>query len=74
MESEAKNGYFMKPTLLVDVNNNMRVAREEIFGPVGVVIKFKTEEEVIKEKVEMVSKKKSKRFMSATLRWNWMLW
>lgn len=48
VEGDAKNGYFMKPTLLVDVNNNMRVAREEIFGPVGVVIKFKTEEEVIK--------------------------
>lgn len=47
VEGDAKNGYFMKPTLLVDVNNNMRVAREEIFGPVGVVIKFKTEEEVI---------------------------
>ncbi|MGG7143350.1 aldehyde dehydrogenase family protein [Clostridium nigeriense] len=47
IEGDAKNGYFMKPTLLVDVNNNMRVAREEIFGPVGVVIKFKTEEEVI---------------------------
>ena len=47
VEGDAKNGYFMKPTLLVDVDNNMRVAREEIFGPVGVVIKFKTEEEVI---------------------------
>ena len=47
IEGDAKNGYFMKPTLLVDVNNKMRVAREEIFGPVGVVIKFKTEEEVI---------------------------
>ncbi|WP_313134943.1 aldehyde dehydrogenase family protein [Anaerocolumna sp.] len=47
IEGDAANGYFMKPTLLVDVNNNMRVAREEIFGPVGVVIKFKTEEEVI---------------------------
>ena len=47
VEGDAKNGYFMKPTLLVDVNNNMRVAREEIFGPVGVVIKFKTEDEVI---------------------------
>lgn len=46
-EGDAANGYFMKPTLLVDVNNKMRVAREEIFGPVGVVIKFKTEEEVI---------------------------
>lgn len=47
VEGDAKNGYFMKPTLLVDVDNNMRVAKEEIFGPVGVVIKFKTEEEVI---------------------------
>lgn len=44
---DAAKGYFMKPTLLVDVKNDMRVAREEIFGPVGVVIKFKTEEEVI---------------------------
>ncbi|MFU7516033.1 aldehyde dehydrogenase family protein [Clostridium sp. HCS.1] len=47
VEGDTKNGYFMQPTLLVDVDNNMRVAREEIFGPVGVVIKFKTEEEVI---------------------------
>ena len=30
-----------------NVTNNMRVAQEEIFGPVAVVIKFKTEEEVI---------------------------
>ncbi|MBD7915288.1 aldehyde dehydrogenase [Clostridium sp. Sa3CUN1] len=47
IEGDAKNGYFMKPTLLTDVTNDMRVAREEIFGPVGVVIEFKTEEEVI---------------------------
>ncbi len=47
VEGDASKGYFMKPTLLVDVTNDMRVAREEIFGPVGVVIKFKTEEEVI---------------------------
>ena len=47
IEGDAKNGYFMKPTLLTDVTNDMRGAREEIFGPVGVVIKFKTEEEVI---------------------------
>ena len=47
IEGDAKNGYFMKPTLLTDVTNDMRVAREEIFGPVGVVIKFKTEDEVI---------------------------
>ena len=42
-----EDGAFMQPTLLVDVTNDMRVAQEEIFGPVAVVIKFKTEEEVI---------------------------
>lgn len=47
VEGDAAKGYFMKPTLLVDVTNDMRVAREEIFGPVGVVIKFKTIDEVI---------------------------
>ena len=47
VEGDTANGYFMKPTLLVNVTNDMRVAREEIFGPVGVVIKFKTIEEVI---------------------------
>ena len=41
-------GCFMKPTLLTNVTNNMRVAQEEIFGPVAVVIKFKDEEDVIK--------------------------
>ncbi|WP_028581369.1 aldehyde dehydrogenase family protein [Desulfogranum japonicum] len=42
-----EKGYFMQPTLLVDVNNKMRVAQEEIFGPVAVAIKFKDEQEVI---------------------------
>ena len=37
----------MQPTLITNVTNDMRVAQEEIFGPVAVVIKFKTEEEVI---------------------------
>ncbi len=46
-EGACANGAFMKPTLIVNANNNMRVAQEEIFGPVAVVIKFKTEEEVI---------------------------
>ena len=40
-------GCFMQPTILADVNNKMRVAQEEIFGPVAAFIKFKTEEEVI---------------------------
>ncbi len=42
-----EKGAFMQPTLLVDVTNDMRVAREEIFGPVAVVIKFETEDEVV---------------------------
>ena len=46
-EGEFAKGCYIAPTLLVDVKNDMRVAREEIFGPVAVVIKFKTEEEVI---------------------------
>lgn len=46
-EGECAKGCFMKPTLIVNATNDMRVAQEEIFGPVAVVIKFKTEEEVI---------------------------
>ena len=44
---DLKNGAFMRPTLLANVTNSCRVAQEEIFGPVAVIIKFKTEEEVI---------------------------
>ena len=43
-----EKGAFMQPTILADVNNNMRVACEEIFGPVAVVVKFHDEDEVIK--------------------------
>jgi len=38
----------MAPTILADASNDMRIAQEEIFGPVATVIKFKTEEEVIR--------------------------
>ena len=40
-------GFFMQPTILADVNNKMRVAQEEIFGPVATFIKFKSEADVI---------------------------
>ncbi|MCF0155781.1 MAG: aldehyde dehydrogenase family protein [Veillonella sp.] len=40
-------GCFIRPTLITGVTNDMRVAREEIFGPVAVVIPFHSEEEVI---------------------------
>lgn len=46
-EGALKDGCFFEPTLITNVNNKMRIAQEEIFGPVAVVIKFKTEDEVI---------------------------
>ena len=42
-----KEGYYVKPTVFADVNNNMKIARTEIFGPVLSVIPFETEEEAI---------------------------
>ena len=40
-------GYFVKPTIFTDVSNDMRIAKEEIFGPILSVISFETEEEAI---------------------------
>jgi len=44
---QGDKGYFIQPTVFSDVKDNMRIAREEIFGPVQQIIKFKTLEEVI---------------------------
>jgi betaine-aldehyde dehydrogenase len=41
------NGYYVPPTIFADVDNNARIAREEIFGPVMSVIPFTTPEEVL---------------------------
>ena len=41
-------GYYYEPTIFVNVDNSMRIAQEEIFGPVLVVIPFDTEEEAIR--------------------------
>ena len=43
-----KKGYFIKPTVFTDVNNDMRIAKEEIFGPVLSIIPFENEAEAIK--------------------------
>ena len=40
-------GYFVEPTVFEGVTNQMRIAREEIFGPVLSVIRFKTEAEAV---------------------------
>jgi len=42
-----ENGWYVKPTVFADVTNNMRIAQEEIFGPVLAIIPFKNEEEAI---------------------------
>jgi aldehyde dehydrogenase (NAD+) len=42
-----ETGYFVKPTIFADVNNTMRIAREEVFGPVLAIMPFETEEEAI---------------------------
>ena len=46
-ENGCDKGNFVRPTLITNVKNTCRVSQEEIFGPVAVVIKFKTDDEVI---------------------------
>lgn len=43
-----KKGYYVEPTVFVDVTNDMRIAQEEIFGPVLVVIPFKDDDDAIR--------------------------
>jgi aldehyde dehydrogenase (NAD+) len=43
-ERHGQQGYFIKPTIFLDAKPDMKIMREEIFGPVCSVVKFKTEE------------------------------
>jgi aldehyde dehydrogenase (NAD+) len=43
----ADKGYFIQPTVFADVKDDMRIAREEIFGPVQQILKFKNLEEIV---------------------------
>jgi betaine-aldehyde dehydrogenase len=47
--SNGETGYFLQPTILTQVDNKMRVAQEEIFGPVVCITPFDTEEEAIRQ-------------------------
>jgi acyl-CoA reductase-like NAD-dependent aldehyde dehydrogenase len=47
-EPPINRGYFVRPCVFGDVTQNMKIAREEIFGPVACLMKFSTEEEVIR--------------------------
>ncbi len=46
-EASGGKGYYVKPTVFADVNNDMRIAREEIFGPVAAAIPFKDENDAV---------------------------
>ncbi len=43
-----ETGYYVKPTIFADVTNDMTIARQEIFGPVLVIIGYDTEDEAIR--------------------------
>ena len=47
-EGDKAHGYFVKPTIFADVTPQMRIAREEIFGPVLCVMRFRDAEEAIR--------------------------
>lgn len=46
-QGECANGYFVEPTIFDDCNRDMKIVREEIFGPVVTIQTFETEEEAI---------------------------
>jgi acyl-CoA reductase-like NAD-dependent aldehyde dehydrogenase len=49
LDPQFQNGYFFQPTIFSDVDNKMRVAQEEIFGPVSSVITFTDDDELIQK-------------------------
>ena len=48
-ERHGNEGYYIQPTIFTDTKPNMRIVQEEIFGPVGVVIKFKDQDDVLRQ-------------------------
>lgn len=47
-QPELSRGYFYEPTILTDVRSDMRIARDEVFGPVLAVFSFRTEDEALR--------------------------
>ena len=54
LEGDFQQGYFFQPTIFSEVHNQMRVAQEEIFGPVTSVITFKDEADLIRQANETI--------------------
>lgn len=46
-QPDGLDGYFVRPTVFTDVRNDMRIAREEIFGPVLAIIAYRDEDEAV---------------------------
>ena len=46
-DRDGADGWFIQPTIFTNATPDMKISREEIFGPVTSVVKFKTEEEVL---------------------------
>ena len=53
-DAKLQSGHFFQPTVFVDVNNRMKIAQEEIFGPVACVLKFSSEEDVLAQANDIV--------------------
>ncbi len=49
LEGNFQNGYFFQPTIFGEVKNSMRIAQEEIFGPVTCAIAFEDEDDLLKQ-------------------------
>ncbi len=54
LEGDFKNGYFFQPTIFGEVKNQMRVAQEEIFGPVTCAISFEDEDDLLRQANETI--------------------
>ncbi|KAH8983460.1 aldehyde dehydrogenase [Lactarius akahatsu] len=48
-ERHGNEGFWIQPTIFTDTRPDMRIVKEEIFGPVGVIIKFKDEEDALRQ-------------------------
>ncbi|KAL0069348.1 hypothetical protein AAF712_003713 [Marasmius tenuissimus] len=48
-DRHGQEGYFINPTIFTDTRPDMKIVQEEIFGPVGVVIKFEDEDDVVRQ-------------------------
>ena len=47
-DTSLANGLFVEPTVFTEVDNSMRIAREEVFGPVAALIRFRDEDEAVR--------------------------